>query len=67
MRKNNFNVNFDYKYNLKKSLSNANQKNTEHVIIIGEEELKNKSCTIKNLKTNNQKNIKFDQLIQELN
>jgi len=67
LRKNNFNVNFDYKYNLKKSLSNANQLKIEYVIIIGEEEVNKKFCTVKNLKTNIQKSIKIENLIEELN
>ena len=67
LRKNNFNVSFDYKYNLKKSLSNANQLKIEYVIIIGEEEFDKKFCTVKNLKTNIQKSIKIKNLIEELN
>ena len=40
---------YDFKYNLKKSLSNANQNNVQYVIIIGEDESKNSYYTLKNL------------------
>ena len=66
LRKNNLKVHFDYKYNLKKSLSQANQFNTEHVIIIGENEVNKNLCTLKNLKKNSQKTITLDQLIKIL-
>jgi len=66
LRKNNLKVYFDYKYNLKKSLSQANQLNTEHVIIIGENEVNKNLCTLKNLKKNSQKTITLDQLIKIL-
>jgi len=66
LRKNNINVHFDYKYNLKKSLSLANQLNHEYALIIGENELKNNQCTIKNLYKNFQKTVSIEQLIQML-
>ena len=59
-------VHFDYKYNLKKSLSKANQFNIENVIIIGENEVNNNLCTLKNLKTNTQQTIAINQLIKNL-
>ena len=66
LRKNNIEVHFDYKYNLKKSLSSANQLGLENVIIIGENEVKENICTLKNLKKNSQKKISIDNLIKEL-
>jgi histidyl-tRNA synthetase len=40
---------YDFKHNLKKSLSSANQKKVQYVIIIGEDESKNSYYTLKNL------------------
>ena len=62
LRKNNIPVFFDYKYNLKKSLSFASSVNARYAIIIGEEEVHNNSYTIKDLKKNSQKTILFDLL-----
>ena len=66
LRKNNISVFFDYKYNLKKSLSFANNVNARYAIIIGEEEVKKHSYTIKDLKKNTQKTILLDPLISLL-
>ena len=66
LRKNNVPIFFDYKYNLKKSLSYASNVNARYAIIIGEEEVKNHSYTIKDLKKNTQKTILFDSLISFL-
>ena len=66
LRKNNVPIFFDYKYNLKKSLSFANNVNARYAIIIGEEEVKKHSYTIKDLKKNTQKTILLDPLISLL-
>ena len=66
LRKNNVPIFFDYKYNLKKSLSFASNVNARYAIIIGEEEVKKHSYTIKDLKKNTQKTILFDSLISFL-
>jgi histidyl-tRNA synthetase len=66
LRKNKIPVFFDYKYNLKKSLSNANHLNSEYAIIIGEDEIKNNTCTIKNLYKNSQKTVAFEQVVKTL-
>ena len=66
LRKNNVSIFFDYKYNLKKSLSFASNVNARYAIIIGEEEVKKHSYTIKDLKKNTQKTILFDSLISLL-
>jgi len=66
MRKNNIPVYFDYKYNLKKSLSIANHLNSKYAIIIGEDEIKNNTCTIKNLLDSSQETVSFDQTIKIL-
>jgi len=66
LRKNNIPVFFDYRYNLKKSLSFASNVNARYAIIIGEEEVKKHSYTVKDLKKNTQKTILFDSLISLL-
>ncbi len=66
LRKNNLRVHFDYKYNLKKSLSNASKQNFELAIIIGENEVKNNLCTIKYLDKNIQKTVEVKNIISEL-
>ena len=66
LRNNNIEVHFDYKYNLKKSLSDANQNKFEYVVIIGENEAKNDLCTFKNLNKNSQESISIDELIKIL-
>ena len=55
LRKKNINIHFDYKYNLKKSLSYANQLGARYAIIIGEEEVKKNLCTLKDLNKNGKK------------
>ena len=52
--KNNYSVNWNYKFNLKKSLSIANEKNANYIIIIGESENSNNNYSIKNLKNGKQ-------------
>ena len=66
LRKNKISVCFDYNYNLKKSLSSANQLNSKYAIIIGEDEVKNNSCTLKNLSKNSQKTISLEEIIKIL-
>ena len=66
LRKNNIPVFFDYRYNLKKSLSFASNVSARYAIIIGEEEVNNNSYTIKDLKKNSQKTLLFDSLISLL-
>ena len=67
LRKNNIRTLFDFKYNLKKSLSFANSMNSKYAIIIGEEEYQQNACTIKNLHKNSQVTISFDEIINNLN
>ena len=59
-------VYFDYKYNLKKSLAYANKKEAKFAIIIGEDELKGKSYTLKDLNNSNQQKFNFNELILKL-
>lgn len=66
LRKQNILVFFDYRYNLKKSLSFANNSKAKSCIIIGEDEFKNKSYTLKNLIDSSQKTLSLNQLIKIL-
>ena len=66
LRENKIPVHFDYKYNLKKSLSFANNSNSEYAIIIGENELKNNLCILKELQTGLQKSVSFNEIIKIL-
>ncbi len=66
LRKNNIYAYLDYKYNLKKSLSNASKEKSKYAIIIGEDEFKNNTCTIKNLNNNTQQNISIDNIVNFL-
>ena len=66
LRKNNICVNFDYKYNLKKSLSFANQIKSDYAIIIGDNEFQNNLCTLKNLNKNTQNTTTLEKIIKEL-
>ena len=66
LRENKIPVHFDYKYNLKKSLSFANNSNYEYAIIVGENELNNNLCILKELKTGLQKSVSFIEIIKIL-
>ena len=52
--KNNYSVYWNYKYNLKKSLSIANQKKANFIVIVGENENLNDNFSVKNLYNGNQ-------------
>jgi len=52
--KNNYSIYWNYKYNLKKSMTKANEEKAKYIIIIGETENANNNFTIKNLLTGNQ-------------
>jgi len=66
LRKENINIHFDYKYNLKKSLSHANQSGARYAIIIGEEEVKKNLCTLKDLDKNIQEKKTIENIIKDL-
>ncbi len=53
--KNNLSVFWNYKYNLKKSLSTANEQKAKFIVIIGEDENINNNYTVKNLLNGEQK------------
>ena len=60
LTKNNFSVYWNYKYNLKKSLSLASEKKVKYVIIVGEEEEKNNNYILKNLSNGEQKVVNLN-------
>ncbi len=60
LTKNNFSVYWNYKYNLKKSLSLASEKKVKYVIIVGEEEEKNNNYIFKNLSNGEQKALNLN-------
>jgi len=45
----------------------ANREKIDKVIIIGEDELKNNSVTIKNMETGNQEVVKIDDILKRIN
>ena len=63
---NNFSVYWNYKYNLKKSLSFANEKKINYLIIIGENEKSNNNFSIKNLSNGKQFIVNIDNIIDYL-
>ena len=62
LTKNNFSVYWNYKYNLKKSLSLASEKKVKYVIIVGKEEEKNNNYILKNLSNGEQKAINLNDI-----
>ena len=58
---------WNYKYNLKKSLTKANNSSASHIIIIGANEYNGNFFTIKNLMTAEQKELKLNQIFNHLN
>ena len=61
-----FNIKYDYKFNLSKSLKQASELDIKYAIIIGENEFENNFYTIKNLKTQKQSSVNFENLIEIL-
>ena len=55
----------DVKLERKNAMSNY--LNYEYAIIIGEDEINNNTCTIKNLSKNSQETVSFEQIIETLN
>ena len=67
LRKNNISFYWNYKYNIKKSLSKANSKKIEYVILIGENEFNNNYYSVRNLNTGKQSKLKESEIIKYLN
>ena len=59
-------VYWNFKFNLKKSLSKSNELKASHIIIVGEEEFKLKKYTLKNLKDGSQKKLNLTELITSI-
>ena len=51
---------------LKKAMNTANRENIDKVIIIGEDELKQNSVTLKNMITGNQELVKIEDLVKTI-
>ena len=66
LRKLKIRTRYDHKINIKKSLKHANESKIKFAIIIGENEVKNKVYTVKNLFEGNQKTLSFDELLNFL-
>jgi len=64
--KNNFSVFWNYKYNLKKSLSLASEKKANHLIIVGENEKINNNFSIKNLSNGKQIIVDLKNILDHL-
>ncbi len=58
---------WNYKYNLKKSLSKASTSNAKYAVIIGENEAYKKYYTIKNLNTGKQSELNIDKIKDFIN
>ena len=57
---------FPDKVRLKKQMNYANKKNVEYVALVGEDEMKNRLITLKNMKTGDHEKIKLKELIEKL-
>ena len=66
LRENNIKTTFNYKYNLKKSLSNANVSKVSYAVIIGENEFKNNNYTFKKLDEGTQDIISLEEMVNQL-
>ena len=63
LRKNNFRTSFDYlRRSMKAQMREANKLGARYAIILGEDELKDKSVIIKDLSTSDQEKIALDSL-----
>ena len=59
-------VYWNFKYNLKKSLSKSNEHKASYIIIVGEDEFNLKKYTLKNLKDGSQKTLELTELIKSI-
>ena len=67
LKYNNISFYWNYKYNLKKSLSKANSDNAKYIIIIGENEFKNEFYTVRNLITGEQTELNINNISSFIN
>ena len=67
LRLNGFKVDMDYmKRNLKSNFKQADRLNAKYIIIVGEDEIKSNTLTLKNNKTKEEYKIKLDNLVEFL-
>ena len=59
-------VYWNFKYNLKKSLSKSNEHKASYIIIVGEDEFNLKKYTLKNLIDGSQKKLELTELIKSI-
>ena len=52
---------------MKSQMNKANKANARFALILGEEEMKNKTVTIKNMQTSSQEAVSWDQVVERLN
>ncbi len=64
--KSNLSVYWNYKYNLKKSLSLASEKKAKYIIIVGEEEKNNNNYVLKNLSNGDQKTVNLNNILDHI-
>jgi Histidyl-tRNA synthetase len=64
--KNNFAVYWNYKYNIKKSLSLASEKKAQYIIIVGEKEKTNNYFSLKNLISGEQKIVDLNNILDHI-
>ena len=67
LKYNNISFYWNYKYNLKKSLSKANADNAKYIIIIGDNEFKNEFYTVRNLITGEQTELNINNISSFIN
>jgi histidyl-tRNA synthetase len=51
---------------MKKQMQYADKKNVEYVLLVGENEMKTNTITIKNMFDGSQKNVTFEQLLHTI-
>ncbi len=64
--KNDISVYWNYKYNLKKSLTLASEKKANYIVIIGENEKINNNFSVKNLSNGTQVSVDFNNILDNL-
>ena len=64
--KSNLSVYWNYKYNLKKSISLASEKKAKYIVIVGEEEKNNNNYVLKNLLNGDQKTVNLNNILDHI-
>ena len=64
--KSNLSVYWNYKYNLKKSISLASEKKAKYIVIVGEEEKNNNNYVLKNLSNGDQKTVNLNNILDHI-